>query len=266
MRQIARLLGILSVVLAAGCGGEASGPWLTFPGPEGHARWFPLVGTAHDPTAPSPSVTCEGCHTDPNTFAAPQCTTACHAQAATDPLHAGVSGYAYATADCRRCHPDGSVAAPPDHDTRFFPRGSGSDHAGIRCRECHTDLGAPRDPARFACPSCHAGRPGFTGSHDPQNGIAILTVYADCPRSSAGTTLSMTSSASCLRCHADAQVLRVANHPGGEDTPAGESGHRGAGCVTCHASFRSDKPFAASFGSTRCSTCHYSGSACGNED
>lgn len=265
MRRLALLL-LLLTALGAACGSDqSSGPSLTYPGPEGHARWFPLVGTAHDVTAPGTTVTCELCHTDPATFGTFDC-TGCHTPTEMNPIHTGVDGYGSTTADCMRCHQDGRVAAPPGHDTRSFPRGAGSDHAGIGCRSCHTNLGAPRDPANFACASCHAGLPGFAGSHDPQGGIAILTVFTNCPRSSTGTTLSLGDSASCLRCHADSQVLRVASHPRDEGTPAGQSGHRNAGCVTCHAGFRSDKPFAASFGSARCATCHYSGSACGNED
>lgn len=236
MRRVALLL---LTVLAAACGGDgSSGSWLTYPGPDGHARWFPLVGTAHDVTAAGTTLTCEGCHTDPNTFATPQCTTACHAQAATDPVHAAVSGYAYATPECRRCHPDGSIAAPPDHDTRFFPRGTGTPHAAISCRRCHTNLQAPNDPASFACATCHATRPGSSTAHAAVAGVSGATQSPD-----------------CLRCHGDSQVDAVSAHQPRFPIQRGSATHDTA-CLQCHTSLRADKPFAADFSRFECTGCH----------
>lgn len=235
-----RRLALLLTACAAACGDEAAGPWLTYPGAEGHARWFPLLGTAHDVTAPGTTVTCEGCHTDPNTFIGPQCTTACHAQGATDPDHAGVPGYAYTTADCRRCHPTGAAAgAPDDHDVRLFPgafAGSAHHDVGVTCTQCHTDLARPDDPARFACGTCHL-----------QRDAALVTKHTD-PAEAAlrvrSTEISIADSATCLRCHADAQVTTA--HPRfGDGTPP----HEDARCLECHDVRRSDKPFGIDFGS-----------------
>ena len=229
----------LAVLLAVGCGGSQGGaPWLTYPGPDGHAKWFPLVGTVHDVTAAGTTVTCEGCHTDPKTFANPQCTTACHSAAATNPIHASVSTYVYATADCLRCHPDGSTAAPPDHDTKFFPRGTGTKHAAIACSRCHTNLQAPDDPASFACATCHATRPGFSTAHAGVTGVD-------------GTT----QSPDCLKCHGDSQVDTVAAHQARFPIQKASQTHDTV-CLQCHTSLRTDKPFAADFGKFDCTACH----------
>ena len=150
--------------------------------------------------------------------------TACHARAATDPGHTGVTGYVYASASCSACHPTGT-AAPANHDAAFFPISAGTAHAGIACTSCHTDLTQPTNPAAFACASCHGTMAAFTGKHDPINGVAILTVRTSCTTSS---TLPL-DSPNCLRCHADSQVDRVASHPGGESA-FGNNNHRGAGC------------------------------------
>jgi hypothetical protein len=231
---------------------------LTDPGVDGHARFFPLAGTPHDPTAPGTTVSCDACHPG-NSFAQFDCTT-CHTAAATDPLHTGVAGYTHTSDACLACHRSGG-AAPADHDTRLFPRGAGTAHAGIACTACHTDLSHPADPANFACASCHAGMAGFSGKHDAVNGVSILTVRTSCTSS---TSVALTSP-NCLRCHADSQVDRVAAHPGGE-SGLGNGSHRGAGCLTCHVAMRTDKPFGADFrksgagqGSPGCATCHNGG-------
>ncbi len=255
MRRLVVLVG-----LAAACGrGGGSAPWLTDPGVDGHARFFPLAGTPHDPTAPGTTVSCDACHPG-NTVAEFDCTT-CHTAAATDPGHAGVPGYTHTSAACLQCHPTGSAGAPANHDPAFFPISAGTKHAGIACTACHTDLSHPTDPANFACASCHGAMAGFAGKHDPINGVAILTVRTSCTSS---TTLSLTSP-NCLRCHADSQVDRVASHPGGEGA-FGNGTHAAAGCLTCHVAMRTDKPFGADFsksgatqGSPGCATCHAGG-------
>jgi len=212
--------------------------------------------------------TCLQCHTQPRTdkawaadFTAFRC-VACHAhsdQAAVTASHAGVSGFAYASASCFGCHPDG-LGAPANHTPSFFPIGAGTKHAGVGCRQCHTDLTRPNDPANFACASCHlasAADPTFSSRHtSPASGVAILTVHT----SSTGTAAPLAlTSPNCLRCHADAQVNLVGSHPQG-DSGFGTGQHLAAGCVTCHASFRGDKPYGANFGTaTGCATCHSGG-------
>jgi hypothetical protein len=259
-----RLVSALLLALALACSrGGSTGSWLTDPGVAGHDRYFPLSGTPHDPSAPGTTVSCDACHPG-NTFAQFDCTT-CHTAATTDPLHAGVAGYAHTSDACFACHRSGG-AAPADHDTRFFPRGTGTPHAGMSCTSCHTDLTHPADPANFACASCHAGIAGFAGKHDPIGGVSILTVRTSC---TSATTLSFTSP-DCLRCHADSQVNRVASHSAGA-TALGNATHQAAGCLTCHVAMRTDKPFGADFdksgagqGSPGCATCHNGG--CGGNN
>lgn len=219
-----------------------------------HQARFPIAGGA----AGAPHDTaCLQCHPQLRAdrawaadFAAFSC-TGCHQDPDTSAAHAGVGGYAYDSPSCYQCHPTGQ-AAPPDHTPSFFPIGAGTAHAGIGCTQCHTDLGSPTDPTRFACASCHLAIPGFP-AHGPVSGVAILTIHTS--RTGLGAPLALTSE-NCLRCHADAQVDRVADHPGGEDA-LGNQDHLGAGCITCHSSRRGDKPFGAAFDATPgCTTCH----------
>jgi hypothetical protein len=262
MRRAVLLLALL--ISAAACGSQGSaGPWLTDPGVNGHAKFFPLAGTPHDPTAAGTTVSCDACHPG-TTFAQFDCIT-CHTAAKTDPLHTGVSGYTHTSAGCFSCHPTGSSSGmPPDHDTRLFPRGTGSKHAGISCSQCHTDLTQASNPANFACASCHNGIAGFAGKHDPINGVGIV-VMTTCSNGTRGTTAVLLTSENCLRCHGDSQVFRVASHPGGESA-FGNGTHQAAGCLTCHVAMRTDKTFATDFvksgasqGSAGCATCHNNG-------
>jgi hypothetical protein len=233
MRRVVLLLALLAL---AACGKEGStGPWLTDPGVNGHAKFFPLAGTPHDPTAAGTTVTCNACHPG-TTFAQFDCIT-CHTGAKTDPLHAGVGGYTYTSAGCYSCHPNGSVAPPPDHDTKFFPRGTGSAHASVYCSQCHTDLTQASNPTNFACATCHAGLSGFTTAHAAVTGVNAST-----------------TSAQCLECHGDSQVDKVASHTK-FPIAAGSSTHDTV-CLQCHTSLRGDKPFAADFSKFDCTACH----------
>jgi hypothetical protein len=235
MRRGAALLAAVLAALAWSCQENgSSAPWLTYPGVSGHVRWFPLAGTVHDPTAAGATVSCESCHPG-NTFAEFDCVT-CHTADRTDPLHAGVGDYAHTSAGCYSCHPDGSIAAPADHDTAFFPRGAGSAHAAVACSQCHTDLRNPGDPANFACASCHGGLAGFSTAHAQVAGVGAAT-----------------PSAQCLVCHGDSQVARVAAHA---FTIAPGSAIHDTACLQCHTARRTDKPFAADFAAYECTGCH----------
>ncbi len=221
--------------LASSCQESGStAPWLTFPGVDGHARWFPLAGTVHDPTAASAAVSCESCHPG-TTFTEFDCVT-CHTGPSTDPIHSGVGDYTHTSVGCYACHPDGSTAAPANHDTAFFPRGAGSAHAGVSCSQCHTDRSHPDDPANFACASCHGGLAGFATAHAQVAGVG-----------------GSTPSAQCLACHGDSQVDPVSDHA--FTIALGSEAHDTA-CLQCHTSWRTDKPFAADFSAYACTTCH----------
>jgi hypothetical protein len=234
MRRAVLLLASLAFA-ACGNGGGSAGPWLTDPGVDGHTRFFPLAGTPHDPTAAGTTVSCDACHPG-TTFAEFDCIT-CHAAAQTDPLHAGVAGYTHTSAGCYSCHRDGSRAAPPDHDTRFFPRGTGTKHAGIACAACHTDLANPTVASNFACASCHLGLDAaLVSKHTGSTSNPRIAVSS--------SEISATDSATCLRCHADSQVDLTSSHPSGSE---GMPPHQGARCLQCHSMFRTDKPFGADF-------------------
>jgi hypothetical protein len=176
-------------------------------------------------------------------------------------LHAadGVTTFTFADASCLACHPDGAGGAPANHES-LFPRASGTKHAGIACSSCHTNPANRKDLTAFACYACHvaltvppATVPLLAGHIVSGYGIAV--VYA----AGASTPVDMTSSVNCLRCHGDAQVNRVASHPGG-DSGFSRSQHDLAGCLTCHSTMRSDKAWAADFRATRgCVVCHPNG-------
>ncbi len=263
MRRALSLLVFLASAAACGGSGGTAGPWLTDPGVAGHAKYFPLAGTPHDPTAPGTTVSCDSCHSG-NTFAQFDCIT-CHTAAQTDPIHSGVAGYAHTSDACYGCHRYGSLAMPPDHDTRLFPRGTGSAHAGISCSQCHTDLTQASNPSNFACASCHLGLDAaLVTKHTTSTSNPSITVSAG--------EISTSDSATCLRCHADSQVNLTSAHPTGSQ---GMPPHQGARCLQCHSMSRTDKPFGADFTTdpstssllaTRqgCYTCHDSAPPGGN--
>jgi hypothetical protein len=226
--------------------------------------------------SPTHDTACLHCHDASRTgdkafaaeFAAVNC-LGCHAKPETDAAHTGESQYVYATASCLQCHPDGTGGAPADHETAAFPRAAGTAHAGIGCNQCHTDLAQPRDPTKFACLTCHSALAGFSTKHTIQ-GYGILVKVTGCNGGNPVTTPVTLTTESCLRCHADSQVDRVASHPGG-DSGFGTGRHRGAGCFTCHQTTRSDKPFGLDFSksgsrggaTSSCAVCHAHG--CGGD-
>lgn len=208
----------LLLAAAIACSRPPDAPWLTAPSLADHAAFLPLAATPHDPTLQGTTVSCDGCHPG-TTFTQFVCTT-CHASAATDSLHASVAGYpasGVTSAQCYACHPQGQGLAPGDHAT-FFPIATAA-HPAV-CTFCHTDRAARADPSKLACATCHATQPGFSSAH-----VAVK----DAPLAP--------SPEWCLRCHADAQVDRIAAH----GLQAGPSGDAGPGdgrhdthCFTCH--------------------------------
>ncbi len=148
------LLALLSS--AAGCGKPVDTHWLTDPGVAGHAAYLPLSGTAHDPSAAAATISCESCHPS-TTFKVFDCTS-CHSSAVCDPYHAGVSDYPAAgtvtSADCYRCHPQGSSLMSPAQHAPYFAIGTAS-HPAL-CAQCHTDPTNRSDPGKLVCLSCHA--------------------------------------------------------------------------------------------------------------
>ena len=266
----------LAALSLAGCGKDAGGPPTTYTGVDGHAAYFPLVGTPHDPTAAGSAVTCAACHAveaPPSSgtyvfrsFAEFDCTR-CHGQASMSygasgngqagltAFHAGVSGFQWLSGACYGCHKDGS-SAPANHPG-LFPIGTGSAHAGVTCAQCHLDAASRQDVTKLGCATagCHDAVPGFSGGHAAVSGVSILALHTS---QGASTDLPLTAQ-NCLKCHADSQVDAVASHT----TSSGgfsRSQHKAGGCLTCHSATRSDKPFGADFSTTPgCAICHPNG-------
>lgn len=243
----------VGLLLLAACGrGKSSAPWVTDPGVAGHAQYLLLSGTPHDPSAPGSTVTCASCHTGAS-FKEFDC-LGCHGsqglgQTALTAFHvnAGVTGFAWASAACYHCHPDG-LGVPADHSTRFFPIGTAS-HPAV-CSSCHTAPASPTDPtattvANLACASCHRAQaaPGDLATlHAQVSAVAFDPATA--------------TSADCLACHADDAVQSVTAHQAKFPIAKGSGSHDTA-CLTCHTQSRADKPYAAAdFTAFDCLACH----------
>lgn len=213
---------------------------------------------------------CLGCHDAKRAdkpyaadFKVPNCIT-CHTmhpnttQAALGSSHATVAGYAYATPQCLSCHPQGMVAPPANHG-QYFPIDAASKHTGIGCTECHSNLAQPKNAANFRCGTCHQMLDAaLVTKHTTNTSKPSIKVKA--------SEISVTSSATCLRCHADAQVDKTSAHPTRRPcTDAGSPPHHSAGCLDCHSGMRSDKTYAAIFTGTTppgCAQCHENGQVC----
>jgi hypothetical protein len=210
--------------------GAGKAPPITYPGVDGHAPFFQLAGTSHEPS-PTGAVQCESCHSG-STFTEFDC-RGCHTNAnpggsdvlaRTDALHTDAGGnpfvangitYAFVSATCLLCHRGGQIT----HS--FFPIGASSSH-NLVCNACHTVLTAKSDLAKLACVSCHGATPpppglkGLAAAHQalPQPEYPVAPGNDD-----------------CIRCHADGQVDRIASH-GRQPAPVGmgDSGCRSRGC------------------------------------
>jgi len=218
-----------------------------------HQARFPIAkgSGSHDTVC----LTCHTQHRADKPYAAADFTAydclACHTNTAadtslltnTDAQHVGLTGYAYASASCYGCHPDGT-GAPANHSTAFFPIGAGSAHATVTCTQCHTNLSSPTNPANFACATCHVSlTPTLITDHTVNTSKPTVTVDAG--------EISATDSTTCLRCHADSQVDKTSSHPSGT---TGDPPHQRAVCLQCHDVYRSDKTFGIDFGSDPAAT------------
>ena len=259
-------------ILACTKKADPAAPWLTTPDLTTHsALFFPInSGDVHGPAAGQQLTTCNQCHADRSSGAAPYppsssfktyTCTGCHvavggttvyhddiAGLAALPEHVGQAGFdptqplAFDQA-CRNCHPDGSGV--PKYHAQLFPIDSASSHAGIGCSACHgTDRA---NLTQLQCASCHADSTkstNFPTRHNPVGSVAILVQTN--PPASAGagcTTTALPTPAnpvaptddprSCLKCHALSAPIPVSAHPTG-NSAFGTGPHQGAGCFTCH--------------------------------
>jgi hypothetical protein len=177
-----------------------------------HDAIFPIFTGTHA----SRWSACTDCHTDPGSRKTFTCTSSsCHPQAAADPGHAGVPGYAFASTQCLSCHPTGQAGNFTQHDAAFFPIYSGK-HAGTwsACAACHPN---PGQPAVYTCMSsgCHAQ----TATDPAHAGIPGYQYVA----------------AQCFSCHPTGQAGQFTQHdalffPIYSGTHAG----RWAACAACH--------------------------------
>jgi hypothetical protein len=236
----------------AGCGSGASeGPWLTMPDPashlvdfpmgpdsshaicscnECHRQWDQASGTWVDAQSFT-SFTCIGCH-----YTTAQYPGVHHAdQAAMATRHAGVVGYEYTDAACKRCHPDGIAV---DHAARFpLPHRDAAGTVVTQCAQCHVSAA---DRKVMGCAGCHQ-------QFDP----STATGHGKVP------DFSATDSQRCLRCHADGTVPRVAAHTAFAVGAGAHSGVAGGSCLLCHPQSRAaPKTFAADFAKYTCLGCH----------
>lgn len=112
------------------------------------AKFFPIetgqhaglqCKDCHDNPADSSSITCISCHP--------------HAPDVAAKRHENITGFVYSSAACMNCHPKGAEApiSNSDHSVKFFPITTG-DHAGLQCKDCHTD---PTSSDAFVCTTCH---------------------------------------------------------------------------------------------------------------
>lgn len=226
-RTTATALG-LALLAATGCGGNGStAPSLTMPSAAAHAtKYFPATGgTVHS------ECTCDDCHGAFSTFARFDC-LGCHAGAHVDQAtitarHAGVPNFVWSSEACYMCHKNGAGV----NHVPFFPITSGS-HAGLACAQCHVD---PANRKTLACAGCHADA-ATAGQHAAVAGYGFTTAL-------------------CLRCHADGQVLSKAGHT---RFPIVSGNHAGSSCLACHPAFRTDKAWAADFTQYTCyaAGCH----------
>jgi hypothetical protein len=237
--RLALVPALLATLALAACDGGKNKNWLTYPGVAGHAKYFLLTGTPHDPYQASAPLSCGGCHTGP-TFTTFDC-TGCHTQAQCDPIHVGkVTGYTWDSPACYGCHRDGLGISVDLHNSKFFPIGTASHPA--TCTDCHTDLLNRGNTATLACASCHRAA-GVDAKH------AAVTGYT-----------STTASPDCVRCHADDQVKRIADHQATfgllVGAPVAGSPKHVPDCKSCHDAFRTDKPWGADFTAYDCLGCH----------
>ncbi len=214
---------LLPLLLAAACGaGKDAAPWNTDPGIAGHT-WFPLAGTAHEPTpvgsiASGQAIYCASCHVADAFRKMVDCRS-CHFAHAWDPLapspddmapHTGNAAYVASrdavpprTDFCIQCHPQGMAYSALNHTK--FPIGAGTKH-NRACSVCHLTSGpattdititTSRSNAvrydQLACVACHTNTPPFVGVFPPPDLATRHALVLDYPASPAPRD--------CMRCH-----------------------------------------------------------------
>ena len=195
-----------------------------------HEIYFPIYNGNHAGVWNS----CATCHINPSNnqdFSCLNCHE--HNQNDMDGGHGSMPGYAYNSADCYLCHPDGRASDFKEHDAQFFPIYSGS-HASewSSCTECHN---VPTDRKQFNCLSCHVHRQEeMDGKHGDMTGYGY-------------------DSRLCYECHPQGLKGQFAAHDA-EFFPIFSGRHSGTwnDCLECHTLSSDRKMY-------DCLTCHPGG-------
>jgi hypothetical protein len=110
-----------------------------------HEKSFPLTGK-HE------KVACEKCHVNSQFVGLPTNCSGCHSD---PPFHAGMFGL-----NCISCHTTDNWSAPyrGPHPGIADEGGSGVNHGGASCRDCHTQT-----LHSATCVKCHSGNPDGGG-------------------------------------------------------------------------------------------------------
>jgi hypothetical protein len=256
---------LVSPLLTVACEGEAeqTAPSLT-----------PVDYASHDLAAPSraprlaasghvpPIAQCNDCHGRFDSFSQFACTD-CHLASAVGPVHQGLAGYLFASADCLRCHPQLLAGLSSADHARNFPIGPGTKH-NRSCNACHADAADRTNVAKLRCLACHSDPTVFTGPSLAARHSRVL----DYPLSNLGPVW-------CLRCHDLAAVTTIAGHgqqtaPAGSGGPGGRAGpgdgNHSTHCFTCHdtvpplfrvpTSATGTHPWAQDWKKANCKACH----------
>jgi hypothetical protein len=220
-----------------------------------HMKFFPI-----DAGTPHATGQCADCHTNPadkKQFSCVGCHD--HAQAVTDPGHAGVTGYKYQSSACLMCHPSGvaGTISRADH-MRFFPIDTGTKHGNQQCADCHTN---PADKKVFACIGCHDHAQAVT---DPKH-ASIVGYRYDSPSCLRCHTngeakfdhATLGAVPNCIGCHRD-DLTKAVTTPASKHT----ANNFPAACESCHKSFTAWGPntpmqhLAVGGTTSSCQTCH----------
>jgi hypothetical protein len=205
-------------------------------------QWFPIVQQAGIPHAlervvsGGGTIQCSSCHEASRpTFKEFTC-VGCHEHSqlgsngliGMDELHRGKQGYAYDSASCLRCHPQGESGeiARADHD-RYFPIDTATSHGFLACAECHN--GNSRQTV--TCVGCHRDNNNDT-FEDHATAPMQITHGSDM------TPLGYKwESPACLSCHPRSQDPGLLNHEAEFPIAAGTiHGTAQTSCRDCHTS------------------------------
>lgn len=269
--RTAPVFTLAASLLLAACGGSGQAPnGFTYPGLQAHEKYFPLMGTAHEPaTSPPAADFCSKCHAVAS-FRSPVNCRGCHFALADplanpDSIHGtSVAGYVSArdqlplrTDFCRDCHPLGQAGVTDAAHHTFFPVGAGTKH-NRSCVACHGSANK-QDVTALKCAACHQDPvtfPTFGTKH-----ARVLDYPAQNP-----------TSIWCLRCHDGGQVDTIAGHgrqPGAAGRGGPGDGDHDTHCFQCHtmvppaAPFNGPasgglpgRPWAQNWKQSDCSKCH----------